>query len=334
MTLGKFAPFHRGHQHLIEAALREVQRLIVVVYDAVEVTQVPLSVRADWIRELYPAVEVREAWDGPSDGGNTPAIEEVQERYLRKLLAGETISHFFSSEPYGVHVSRAFGARDCRVDPARAAFPISGTAVRADPYRYRRFLDPRVYRDLVTWVVLLGAPSTGKTTLARGLAREHQTNWMPEYGREYWEAHQQERRLTADQLLELAAGHRAREEAIVREARGVLFVDTDATTTVNFARDYGVPVPARLEAYAAESVTRYDLHFLCGDDIPYEETWDRSGVAHRTTFQKRIRADLLQRGIPFITLTGSIEKRMETVNRVLKRFKKWTSLADRLVEGD
>ncbi|MCC5600764.1 ATP/GTP-binding protein [Nostoc favosum] len=44
-----------------------------------------------------------------------------------------------------------------------------------------------MYRDLITNVVFLGAPSTGKTTIASQLAKEYNTVWMPEYGREYWE---------------------------------------------------------------------------------------------------------------------------------------------------
>ena len=33
LTLGKFAPLHRGHQSLIEKALAETDRLIVMIYD-------------------------------------------------------------------------------------------------------------------------------------------------------------------------------------------------------------------------------------------------------------------------------------------------------------
>ena len=32
LTLGKFAPFHRGHQLLVETALAEVDELVVMVY--------------------------------------------------------------------------------------------------------------------------------------------------------------------------------------------------------------------------------------------------------------------------------------------------------------
>ncbi len=64
LTLGKFAPFHNGHQFLIETALAEVDEAIVLVYDCPKTTAAPLSLRATWIRQLYPAVKVIEVWDG------------------------------------------------------------------------------------------------------------------------------------------------------------------------------------------------------------------------------------------------------------------------------
>ena len=65
LTLGKFAPFHKGHQFLVETALAEVDELLVMVYDT-DLTNVPLQVRAGWIKKLYPQVTIIEAWDGPS----------------------------------------------------------------------------------------------------------------------------------------------------------------------------------------------------------------------------------------------------------------------------
>jgi HTH-type transcriptional regulator, transcriptional repressor of NAD biosynthesis genes len=38
LTLGKFAPLHRGHQQLIETALSETERLIVLIDDHLEPT--------------------------------------------------------------------------------------------------------------------------------------------------------------------------------------------------------------------------------------------------------------------------------------------------------
>jgi nicotinamide riboside kinase len=72
---------------------------------------------------------------------------------------------------------------------------------------------------------------------------------------------------------------------------------------------------------------RYDLVFLCDVDIPYDDTWDRSGDVSRKIFQKQIIGDLLARKIPFILLSGDLETRMAKARGVLNKFRKYTSLA-------
>jgi HTH-type transcriptional regulator, transcriptional repressor of NAD biosynthesis genes len=332
LTLGKFAPLHKGHQYMIETALQEMDELIILIYDAEE-TEIPLSVRSGWLRRLYPRAEVLEAWDGPQEVGDSPEIRAMHEAYILERLGGRKITHFYSSEFYGEHVSLALGAVNRQVDPARAMFPVSGTAVRENPYRWRNYVDPFVYRDLITKVVFLGAPSTGKSTLAEALAQKYGTVHMPEYGREYWEKHQVNRRLKPEQLLEIARGHLEREEALLTEANRYLFVDTNAITTYMFSLDYHGFALHELEELARQVQSRYDLVFLCANDIPYDDTWDRSGELKRAVFQKRIIADLKERRIPYIELRGSLQERIATVDRVLKRFHKYDSLGEWALRG-
>src|SRR5689334_10548309 len=104
LTLGKFAPLHRGHQHLIETALQEMDEVVVIIYEAKEVTPVPLSVRAQWISKLYPSVDVILARGGPTEVGYTNDIKRSHEQYVLGLLRGKKITHFYSSEPYGEHM--------------------------------------------------------------------------------------------------------------------------------------------------------------------------------------------------------------------------------------
>jgi HTH-type transcriptional repressor of NAD biosynthesis genes len=315
-TLGKFAPFHRGHQLVVETALAEMDHVIVVIYDAAEANG-PLAVRASWIRRLYPRAEVIEAVGGPVEVGEAPELTRRHDEYLRCLLADRGITHFYSSEFYGDHVSRAFNAVDRRIDPGRVQFAVSGRQIRRDPYAHRHFIHPLVYRDLVAKVVFIGAPSTGKTTLAEAMARQLGTAWMPEYGREYWERHAVDRRLTPEQLVEIAVEHRRREEELLLEADRYLFIDTDATTTRIFSYAYhGRALPA-LEALAEEATARYELTFLCLDDIPYADTQDRSGAANRTEMQAAIVADLQARRRPHTPLRGTLEERIAAVRQQL-----------------
>ncbi|HLP79408.1 MAG TPA: AAA family ATPase [Acidobacteriota bacterium] len=317
LTLGKFAPLHKGHQFLIETALREVDTLYVVIYDSPQVTAIPLSVRAKWIRDLYPRVKVIEAWDGPADEGYTPRVKQIQEAYVQHKLGDVKIDAFYSSEMYGEHMSTSLGAVNRVVDLKREAVPVSGTKVRLSPYESRAFVPPIVAKDLVTHVLLLGAPSTGKTTLCTQLARRFETVWTPEYGREYWEKHQVDRRLTPEQMVEIATGHLEREDLQLAQANRYLFTDTNALTTYLFAKYYhGFALPA-LEKLATDCFARYDLVFVCNDDIPYDNTWDRSGEVNRSVFQKQLLAELAVRKIPYVLISGTLEQRVAHVAKVL-----------------
>lgn len=325
LTLGKYAPLHHGHQSVIETALDEMDHVTVIIYDCPETTSIPLNVRARWIRNIYPSVEVIEAWGGPVEVGNTPEICERQERFVLDILDGRNVSNFYSSEFYGDHMSRALKAENRLVDTDRKRFPVSATQVRSDPFRYRDYLSPVVYRDLITNIVFLGAPSTGKTTLARSLAETRKTVWMPEYGRDYWESNQVDRRLSPEQLVELAEEHLEREDKLLIEADRHLFTDTNALTTYIFALYYHNSAHPELAELAREAQSRYDLVFVCDTDIPYDDTWDRSGDTNRAVFQKMVLADLAWRNIPYYVLSGTLEERIETVNRVLGNFEKYSN---------
>ena len=334
LTLGKYAPLHRGHQHVIDTALGEVDELIVLVYDAPSVIAVPLPIRAGWVRRLYPDVRVIEVWDGPETVGDDPALVHLHEECVLRALQGTRVDRFYSSEFYGAHMSEVLGGVDRRVDPSRAQVPISATAIRAEPFRHRDFLAPEVYRDLVVNVALLGAPSTGKTTLAERLAGDLATRWMPEYGREVWERCQVDRRLTPEQLTEIAVGHLAREDQLLLASNRVLLSDTNAITTLVFAHAYHGSASPEVERLADLCATRYDLTFVCSDDIPYDATWDRSGEGDRAVLQRRTLAELARRRVPYVLLRGSVETRVATARRVLDGLTKFGSLAAALARGE
>lgn len=91
-----------------------------------------------------------------------------------------------------------------------------------------------------------------------------------------------------------------------------------------FSIDYHGKAPRLLTKLALENSQRYDLFFLCDTDIPYDDTWDRSGDPNRLVFQKRIIADLKKRQIPYILLSGNLEERIAKVDRILCKFNKFT----------
>jgi len=324
LTLGKYAPFHLGHKLVIDTALSEMDKVIVLVYED-DITPIPVPVRANWIRALYPSVEVIECYNCLQVVGYTLEIMQAHEKYILNTVGNRRITHFYSSEDYGVHVSKALNATDRRVDQSRATFRISATEIRSDPYKHRAFIPSNVYRDLIIKVVFLGAMSTGKSTITEALAKRHNTTFASEYGRDYWDEHQINRRLSFQAFNEIAVGHIKREEAAFLSANQYCFIDTNAITTYMFALDYHGTAPKLLTHLAIENASRYDLFFLCEDDIPYDDTWDRSGDQKRHIFHKRIVADLEIRRIPYISLKGDLETRMNRVDGVLSKFQPYSN---------
>ena len=127
-------------------------------------------------------------------------------------------------------------------------------------------------------------------------------------------------RITLEAFDEIVLGHLEREDQAILAADRYCFIDTNAITTYMFSLDYHGRATPLLTRIANENARRYDLFFLCEDDIPYDDTWDRSGDQKRHVFHRQIIADLEARRIPYIPLKGSLEARMEQVDRVLETY--------------
>jgi NadR type nicotinamide-nucleotide adenylyltransferase len=166
---------------------------------------------------------------------------------------------------------------------------------------------------MIKKIVFLGGPSTGKTTLCEVLADELNSITVPEYGRDYWLLHQVDRRLSPQQLLHIANTQNQWENDAVSKANKYLFCDTSAFTTWHFALHYHQTALPQLQQLAKDCWQRYDLVVLCDDDIPYDDTWERSGDANRHEFQTFNRQYLKEHGIKHIVATGDITQRKQTV---------------------
>lgn len=145
-TIGKFAPFHKGHQFLIETALKEVDKMIVVVYDT-DLIDIPSEHRAEWIKKLYPNVEIKFAHNPPMQYGLDKDSVNIQMKYLSKIMEDENPTHFYSSEKYGACVAEYMKLVDRRVDDERLNVPVRATEVRADIDSNKAWVENDVYED-------------------------------------------------------------------------------------------------------------------------------------------------------------------------------------------
>ncbi|MEF2279829.1 AAA family ATPase [Deinococcus sp. YIM 134068] len=321
LVIGKFAPLHRGHMGLIERALAECDRVSVWVYSRPDFPAMPSPVRRGWVRELYPARLFPTLHLLP-DAPNPPPNDEpdaTHRAYVQATLESWDVRPdvVFTSETYGDALAAELGAVHVCADLPRLAVPISGTRLRADVHGHRAYLDPVVYAHFLERVVLLGAESTGKSTLTRALGEAFGTGWVREYGRDVYE--REGGRLTPKHFLEIAHGHRALEDEAAR-APGMhrfLFVDTHAATTLMWSYLLTGTALPELHALADACRARYAHTFLCADDLPHEQDGWRANTSVREVQQAFIRQDLGTRGISYRTVRGSIAERVEQVREAL-----------------
>ena len=304
--VGKFYPPHRGHKYLIDTARRQVGRLIVMVAHHRDQT-IPGELRRDWLREIHPDAEVMLVPD--TLGDDTAAWAKFTIEQL-----GRTPDVVFTSENYGTPYAALMGCRHVQVDQARATIPISGTAIRANPLAHLEFLEPCVRAYYVKRVVIVGAESTGKTTLAQRLAEHFQTTFVPEYGREQWE--QKVAGLTMNdplpawsdqEFVEIAREQQRREDAAARTANRVLICDTNAFATGTWYERYRGTRHSEVDAIGQRD--KVDLYLLTAPDVPFVQDGFRDGEAIRDWMHKRFAEQLSHLPTPTVILNGSFDER-------------------------
>jgi HTH-type transcriptional regulator, transcriptional repressor of NAD biosynthesis genes len=347
LVLGKFYPPHEGHHRLVEEAAARCDRVTVVVL-AAAAESIPLADRIAWMRAVHagqPQVRiVGDRDDQPIDFGDeaawaahTALIEAVVARGTIEdgLPPAEArVDAVFTSESYGDELGRRLGAVHVPVDPARSEIPVSGSAVRADLAGGWRWLRPPVRAGLAFRVVVLGAESTGTTTVSREIAAAFvarggvwaATGWVAEYGRAYTEE-----KLAALAVQAAAAGRReptmldlywtdgdfltvaerqnADEDAAAAVGSPVLVCDTDAFATSVWCERYLGTRHAQVEAIG--DLRRHDLYLLTDPEgVPFEPDGIRDGEHLRSWMSDRFVARLEETGRPWIALRGSRSERL------------------------
>lgn len=145
-TIGKFAPLHKGHQLVIETALQEVDELYVVIYDT-DLIKIDVQQRANWIKELYPKVKIIYAFNSPKQYGLDKESVDIQMKYLSNLIKDIPVTHFYSSEPYGIKVAEYLNINNRIVDIEKKKVPISATKIRTNLKTNAIYLEKNVYND-------------------------------------------------------------------------------------------------------------------------------------------------------------------------------------------
>ena len=302
--LGKYMPPHRGHLFVCETAMQLVDELTVLVC-ALPDDPIAGPLRFAWMKEMLPRARVL-YHDAvvPQTPAEHPDFWRIWTD-IRKTAHPEPIDEVFGSEPYIAKLATVLDARPNIIDPERIAFPTSATAIRSDPYGNWPMIPAPVQRHYQKRVVLMGAESTGKTTLAQALAKTFATRCVPEYGRNY-DAVQRHIGWQSDDFDRIATTHRATSLATAPHAGPVLIEDTDPLQTRVWQKHL-----LDLTELTPNTAQTADLYLLLAPDTP----WINDGTRYQETTAKRMgfHTDCLsilrQSGVCFCEISGDWQSR-------------------------
>lgn len=178
---------------------------------------------------------------------------------------------------------------------------------------------------MIKKIVIIGPESTGKSTLCRQLAEHYETEWCPEFAREYLL-----RNGTAyefDDLLTIAKGQLALEDEYTRsleahaenflEAGGQipLFIDTDMYVMKVWCEF----VFGRCHRFILEEIAKrkYDGYLLCATDLPWvaDELREYPDLHTREKLFRMYKDLLVNQSVPWTEIRGTDEERLQNAIR-------------------
>jgi NadR type nicotinamide-nucleotide adenylyltransferase len=248
LTTGKFYPFTEGHEYMLKFAANMVDVLYVVV-SGHESDPIPLSLRVEAIRNTFGDDVVVIAHE--DDIGNDSEVDEhgtilddtLMDKWVdlfRSVIAPNKESNWFfiTSEMYGKVVAEKLNINWVPVDIERETYPVSGTLVRSNFNAHFHLIATEMQKLLSKVIVVVGAESTGKSTLVKILEQHFNKRTtvkaVPEYGRAVSEA--KNNKLTPEDFNVIAAGQVV--NVRLATTNRLVISDTDLFTTYLFSDIY------------------------------------------------------------------------------------------------
>lgn len=174
-------------------------------------------------------------------------------------------------------------------------------------------------------IVIIGPESTGKSTLCEDLAHYYNTEWVPEYAREFLLTNGNT--YTYETLLTIAKGQTALEDEICSRlpAQGsqIVFIDTD----MYVMKVWSEFVFAKCHQWIIDQIVErnYDLYLLCNTDLPWtkDELREYPDLETREKLFHIYKDIMINQKTPWVEIRGIHETRMqlaiEAVDALLKK---------------
>jgi NadR type nicotinamide-nucleotide adenylyltransferase len=333
LVVGKFCPLHKGHLKVINTALDQCERVVILSYTSENFPKCSSEKRQKWLeqaviksadRATVRVIDGRAFAAQLKDDSPEDKHREFCADYLLNNL-DTTVQAVFTSEDYGdgfadflslyftANLLNPMSVKHVMVDRERKEFPISGTQLRESVMYIDKFVPWFVSKDFVRKVLFLGGESTGKTTLVNALGDSRHN--VLEFGR--WLFDKREGKLQYEDMAyiakcQLEAEHYKAASLLMSE---FLYCDTSPLTTKFYSEEWFGRTAPELEDMVHESESAYYKVFLCAPDFPMVQDGTRQDEKFRSKGHEYYLNAL--NGKPYTLLTDSIEERIAKVKAEL-----------------
>lgn len=309
-TFGKFYPFHKGHQAMIEFALTTCDFLSVLICSS-DKELIPGAVRKKWIEETFshvPASRLEilffdyEEAILPNTSETSHSVSEIWAGIFKELYPD--VSLLITSEPYGALVADFMNIVSMDYDVAKEKHAVSSSAIRNKPLDYWSFLPDSVKHDFIVKVVILGTESTGKTTLTKKLATHYGCSVVLEAAREII----LDSKKFGFEELKLVADKHAEQIALASFGSSpLLIIDTDIHMTQSYAKFvFDKEIKVDLNTY---KVNQADLYLYLDKETIYVQDGTRFNEPQRNALDFSHREILVEYKINYVEVCGNWEER-------------------------
>lgn len=348
-VVGKFLPLHLGHEYVIETALEQCDHVFVLSYTSKFFHGVTAKTRESWLTTRFPKDEYNITILVLEDG--FPADDEseiVHREFCSKIILDNipNIDAIFGSEDYiepfadfvedyitaDISRLRSPNITPVVVDINREKFPVSGTDCRFDistgyhatvlermfgnKTPSQMFMNKHVQSTFTPKVIILGGESSGKTTLAKALAKKLKTTWVPEYGRQVFD---ERGGVLTHEDFDLIGNKQAQFEKVAASvANKVIVCDTNAITTYFYSIEMTGSATQRTVENMLTCVNPWDQVYLCDPNINFFQDGTRKNSIFRNKGHEFYRTFLRDRRINYKLVSGSVSERVKFIENDLR----------------
>lgn len=309
-VFGKFLPFHKGHEAMINFALTKCDFLTVLVCCS-DKENISAETRKNWIDKTFESFQTIEVKIFNYSENELPN-SSVSSQEVSKLWS-ERFMNFFpdydlviTSEEYGNYVASFMGIKHIAFDIHRQSYPVSATAVRKDLFNNWNFLPQSVKPYFAIRIVILGTESTGKTTLSENLVKHYNCSSVKEAGRDLIA---NSNTFEFNDLYLVASEHAKRIDQALNGESPLIIIDTNIYTTISYAK-FIFNRALKVDG-AIYNSNKADLYLYLNNDVEYLQDGTRLSETDRNLLDLSNRYILQEHHVEIVEITGDWEQRFE-----------------------